>query len=215
METAIPMQQMISLDFIKSNPFIRVKPGTPPLISVIDVIMAVTGKDNDSAGKTFHRIRNLKMEVGCTAIKTIQFLGQGQRPTPVADIECIKNILNLLPQKRSAIARKTGYIYLVHPAIARDNVYKVGMTICVPTDKYPVRVQSYGSKPADTYLRNVDARMARVIESAIIKKFNKHFILAQGKEFFEGDSNHMRKIIDKIVDEFEDGAKLQRCLAPR
>lgn len=96
---------VIPLEFINYNTFIRVKPGSPPLISVIDMIMAVTGLDNDSAGKTFRRICNRNSDVR-TKCPNFQFPGQGQRETPVTDLDTLLSILNDLNGKNAKLYRE-------------------------------------------------------------------------------------------------------------
>jgi len=87
--------QTLSLSFISDHAIVRINDGNPKLISVIDVIKAVTGKNNDDSGKIFRRIcENIDVRSSCPNLK---FPGRGQRDTPVADFDTILIILQHLP----------------------------------------------------------------------------------------------------------------------
>ena len=87
-----------------------------------------------------------------------------------------------------------GFIYLIQLSKFKNiNVYKVGMT---ESRKIKDRLNGYGKLGIDyfvEYYQNIDT--ARDLESKIIKKFNEHFLLYEGKEWFMGNCNEMINII--------------------
>ena len=64
---------------------IRKTSETPPRISVVDVIQAITEMAKNNAGNYFERIKNTHPEVS-TNCRNFRFPGRGQRDTPVADV---------------------------------------------------------------------------------------------------------------------------------
>ena len=64
---------------------IRKTSETPPRISVIDVVEAITGQVKSNAGKTLERVKERHPEVYPNWIN-FRFPGRGQRDTPVADV---------------------------------------------------------------------------------------------------------------------------------
>lgn len=87
---------------------------------------------------------------------------------------------------------KTAYVYLVHPAIARPNIFKVGMTCCIKTNGTPTRIKSYGKGTEVLMLNEVPVRMARKIEKEIIKSFRSSFECINGNEYFKGNATQMK-----------------------
>ena len=76
-------------------------PGSPPKVSVYDLIEAVTGQPTTSARIIFVRIVAANPEVNTMCIN-FKFPGRGQRPTPVTDARGVVTILNLLPGRAAA-----------------------------------------------------------------------------------------------------------------
>jgi hypothetical protein len=79
-------------------------------VSVYDVIKVVSGVDQPN--RSFEQLCAQNEEV-LTACKNFQFPGQGQRPTPVTDIESMLHIINLLPGANAARFRAGGAKLLV------------------------------------------------------------------------------------------------------
>lgn len=102
-------------------------------------------------------------------------------------------------EKESAEKNKKGYIYLVHPAIAKDDIFKIGMTICPETQGVPRRVKDYGVESILVHLQPVPPDKARYIESVIIFHFKLHFQLVQGNEYFQGSCKKMIEIITDVI----------------
>ena len=67
---------------------IRKTDGNPPRISVIDVVMAITGQDANHAARDFRRVKEQYPEVNPTWVN-FKFSGRGQKNTPVADVRGI------------------------------------------------------------------------------------------------------------------------------
>ena len=84
---------------------IRKTSETPPRISVIDVVEAITGQVKSNAGKTLERVKESHPEVYPNWIN-YRFPGRGQRDTPIADVRGIVEIVMLLPGRHAARARR-------------------------------------------------------------------------------------------------------------
>lgn len=82
----------------------------PTQVSVLDVIRVMTGGE-------YYRKTWVRVQEHYTAIMekchTFQFPGQGQNPTPVADVATIIEIINVLPGHRAAKFRASGAKVLV------------------------------------------------------------------------------------------------------
>jgi hypothetical protein len=88
------------------------------LMSLIDVIMIITGQNTNVAGGTLRDINNTYLAVqggslNCSELKIpspkiryYQFPGQGQRETPVAEIDVVIEIIFLLPGAAAAKVRQ-------------------------------------------------------------------------------------------------------------
>lgn len=194
------MQKQTDFHLFGAN--VRVIPGNTPLISVIDVISSVTGQSNKNASQIFHRMYD-NPSIQSKLIHYVKFEGRGQRKTPVTDLNTINEICQLLPKKRT-IDGETGYIYLVQPAYAKEDNFKVGMTICKKSKnlRYPPRVSSYGNKARVFLCQEVSKRSVKAIEKEIIKRFKVNFTNVEGSEWFKGDVNAMLKIINHVVQQY-------------
>ena len=85
---------------------IRKTSESPPRISVIDVVEAITGQVKSNAGKTLERVKESHPEVYPNWIN-FRFPGRGQRETPiVADVRGIVEIVMLLPGRHAARIRR-------------------------------------------------------------------------------------------------------------
>ena len=73
-------------------------------ISVIDMTMAVTDKNNNEAAEAFRRLCDRYPEVE-KKIRHFKFQGRGQRGTPVANLASMVEIIMLLPGSTAAAAR--------------------------------------------------------------------------------------------------------------
>ena len=78
---------------------------TPPRISVIDVVEAITGQVKSNAGKTLERVKESHPDVYPNWIN-YRFLGRGQMDTPIADARGIVEIVMLLPGRHAAKVRR-------------------------------------------------------------------------------------------------------------
>lgn len=88
--------ELLELAHISEDAIVRIKQGTPPLVSAIDIIKWMTGYNPHDSAQVFRRITNQFPDVG-TKCSHFKFPGQGQRPTPVADLDTILMILQHLP----------------------------------------------------------------------------------------------------------------------
>ena len=84
---------------------IRKTNDSPPRISVIDVVEAITGQVKSNAGKTLERVKESHPEVYPNWIN-FRFPGRGQRETPIADVRGIVEIVMLLPGRQAARIRR-------------------------------------------------------------------------------------------------------------
>ncbi len=89
---------------------------TPPRISLIDVVQAITGQAKNNAGKTFERIKENYPEVSpedSPKWRNYRFPGRGQRDTPVADVRGMVELIMLLPGAQAARVRRRAAELLV------------------------------------------------------------------------------------------------------
>ena len=84
----------------------------PPRVSVIDVTMAITGKDRNHAAEDFRRIIGSYPEVNANCVN-LKFKGSGQRDTPVTDARGIVEIVMLLGGRQAARVRRQAAELLV------------------------------------------------------------------------------------------------------
>ena len=91
---------------------IRKTDGNPPRVSVIDVIAAVVGKNQDHTSKHFRRITESYNELR-TNCPDFRFRGRGQRNTPVTGVRGIVEIIMLLPGRHAARVRRQAAELLV------------------------------------------------------------------------------------------------------
>jgi hypothetical protein len=78
---------------------------TGNLISIIDAIMKLKGCSQDQAGKIFRRILASSSNIFGRTVKSHQFPGARQRPTPVTDFTTLVKILALVPGAEGAAIR--------------------------------------------------------------------------------------------------------------
>ena len=88
------------------------KTDSPPRISVVDVVAAITGMTGANAGHYYERLRDSHPEV-CTICTNYRFPGRGQRNTPVTDARGIVEIIMLLPGRHAARVRRQAAELLV------------------------------------------------------------------------------------------------------
>jgi Zinc finger, C2H2 type len=91
------------------------------------------------------------------------------------------------------------YIYLIHVGGSDPDVYKIGRT----TQEGPNiggfnRFKQYDRRSTILHIIFVNTDEVVDIERKIIKEFNKHYILVQGREWFRGNLVDMIKRIDMI-----------------
>lgn len=98
------MQSLLTFKDPNSLVDIRVTGESPKRASVIDVIRAVTGQNNDQAACYLRRMKQSHFHIStiCTNIK----FGYNQKPTPAADVFGIVEIVLLLPGKKAGQFRK-------------------------------------------------------------------------------------------------------------
>lgn len=80
---------------------IRTTNTTPKMVSVIDVIKAITEKTNKYASDVLKDLAK-RFEDVSGICRNFKFAGQGQRETPVTDAKGIVTIVNLLPGTKAA-----------------------------------------------------------------------------------------------------------------
>ena len=85
---------------------------SPPHVSVVDVVAAITGMTGANAGHYYERLRDSHPEV-CTICTNYRFPGRGQRNTPVTDARGIVEIIMLLPGRHAARVRRQAAELLV------------------------------------------------------------------------------------------------------
>ena len=78
---------------------------TPPKVSVIDVVQAITGKDARHAAEDVRILCSSYPEVDGIFVH-FRFPGRGQRDTPVVDVRGIVEIVMLLPGRHAARLRR-------------------------------------------------------------------------------------------------------------
>ena len=78
---------------------------TPPKISVIDVVQAMTGKDARHAAQEVRTMCSHHPEVDQILVHFL-FPGQGQRKTPVTSVRGIVEVVMLLPGTQAARVRR-------------------------------------------------------------------------------------------------------------
>ena len=110
---------------------IRKTTETPPRLSVIDLVAAVTGFTPHAAANAVLRLKAAYPEVS-SLDGHFRFGGRGQRDTPVTDARGAIELLMLLPGKTAAIARQSaanvvvrylgGDVSLVHEVMAHRQV---------------------------------------------------------------------------------------------
>ena len=84
---------------------IRKTDETPARISVIDVAALITGKNHHAASKDLRRMNERYPDVSPNWTD-FPFPGQGQRKTPVTDVQGIVEIVFLLPGQMAARVRR-------------------------------------------------------------------------------------------------------------
>ena len=88
---------------------IRKTDETPPRISVIDVISAISGHNSSNAALAFARLGHDYPDVtaNCSHVKFPDTKGRkGQRDTPVANVRVITEVIMLLPGHHAARVRR-------------------------------------------------------------------------------------------------------------
>ena len=75
--------------------------GPPVMVSVYDVMCAITGHDSSVASNEFTRLQQRHPEVRAS-VTNFKFPGRGQRDTPVTDARGLVMIMNLLPGRQAA-----------------------------------------------------------------------------------------------------------------
>ena len=93
------------------------------------------------------------------------------------------------------------YIYLIHVGEyvkRKENVYKVGRT--TQLHNFPLRrLSEYSADSVTKFVCQVYDAHVNTIETHIINEFNKHFVLAKGREWFKGDCTQMQCIIFEVA----------------
>ena len=96
----------------------------PPLVSIIDVIAIINGKDKNQAAEDLRRISTGHPEVKAICFD-FKFLAQGQRDTPVTDAKGIVEIIKLQPTKRATRVRRQAtellcwYVGVIWPLLSK------------------------------------------------------------------------------------------------
>ena len=84
---------------------IRKTSETPPRISAVDVVEAITGKTKNNARNSLDCVRERYPEVARN-LSYFRFPGRGQRDTHVVDVRGIVEIVMLLPGQHAARVRR-------------------------------------------------------------------------------------------------------------
>ena len=148
---------------------IRKTNDSPPRISVIDVVEAITGQVKSNAGKTLERVKESHPEVYPNWIN-FRFPGRGQRETPIADVRGIVEIVMLLPGRHAARIRRQaaellcrylgGDLALVDE-VCRNRGFQEELAVARPEDPRRVFGEAVEacSSPTDPPLANLLATM--------------------------------------------------------
>lgn len=102
------------------------------------------------------------------------------------------------------------YVYLIHPAeyvTKNEPVYKFGKT-----ENISKRFLGYTANCVIYYVCRV--KNCHSVEKAIDKDFNKHFTLAERKEYFKGRKSEMIKCIESIINKM-DQRVIEDCLVDK
>ena len=95
-----------------------------------------------------------------------------------------------------------GFIYLIQTykyKLRNINVYKLGMT---DQPKIKDRLNGYGKLGDDYFIEYfLEVDDAKKAEDEVLKLFNQHFLLYEGREWFMGNCNEMINIIKDINDD--------------
>jgi hypothetical protein len=111
-ESSLKHIQSIMSDVVDASDFfqsgaktMRMRPGVDAKVSIIDFVMATTGRDNNNAGAA---IRNLKKEhsIFFESIEQFQFPGASQRKQFVLGAEQAMEVLMMLPGKAAKLFRR-------------------------------------------------------------------------------------------------------------
>ncbi len=95
---------------------IRKTEETPPWISLVDVVQAITGQAKNNAGKSIERIKENYPQVSpedSPTWRNYRFPGRGQRDTAVADVRGMVELIMLLPGAQAARVRRRAAELLV------------------------------------------------------------------------------------------------------
>lgn len=95
-------QQVISFDEILRGKSARITTIDGKMyISAIDIVMALTDKDNNQAAEVLRKLDNYDREELEENLRHFQFQGQGQRPTPVVDLAGAITLVDSLKCQRA------------------------------------------------------------------------------------------------------------------
>ncbi len=108
----VDVQQQLSDLLGRQVKQIRTTSENPPRVSVIDVAILVTGKDQNNSAKDFRRLLADYPEVDSNC-DDFQFPGKGQRSTKVTDARGVVEIIMLLPGRHAARVRRQAAELLV------------------------------------------------------------------------------------------------------
>ena len=120
----------------KDIPIIRKTDETPPRISIIDVITAITGTTTNYAAQQLRRLEDQYPEVGanCTLLK---FPGRRQRDTAVTDARGIIEVIMLMGGAQAARVRRQAAELVVRHSSRGSKGISGGRTPCVLKRKVP------------------------------------------------------------------------------
>ena len=106
------VQQQLSDLLGKRVKQIRTTSENPPRVSVIDLAVLATGKDQNNSAKDFRRLLAEHPEVD-SICDDFRFPGKGQRSTKVTDARGVVEIIMLLPGRHAALVRRQAAELLV------------------------------------------------------------------------------------------------------
>ena len=100
----------------KDLPTIRKTDETPPRISIVDVVMAVTGGSQHDAARSLRRLSDQYPEVGPNW-SHFKFKGRGQRGAVVTDARGITEVIMLTGGTQAArVRRQAAELVVRHPS---------------------------------------------------------------------------------------------------
>lgn len=177
-------------------------------LSVRDIIMIICVKNNNDAGKVWHRLDEEHKTGLDSYLKTFQFPGQGQSSQPVITLDGALQLIMLLPGKMAKLCRVSAYSVLKR-YLAGDSSL-VDEIQANATSTHPMNVLARESlnvlkiKFDEAELR---FKMSQVAEKSILTNMNLAEALLRGVRWLGTDplvTFHLSEAAKKATKLYED-----------